>query len=84
MTLILASEPITVKRIIFRIQSRNFSKQQFSLSLSLFLSVCLSFALHTEHRSKRKNNNKIYGQKIAQVVLISLVSVLTSSRMTFL
>lgn len=75
MTLILASEPITVKRIIFRIQSKNFSKLQFTLSFSppypLFLSPPFLPSRYVSARgwSIEKNNNKIYVQKIAQVIL---------------
>lgn len=60
MTPILASEPITVKRIIFRIQSKNFSKLQFTLSHSLlFPSVYICPARASQ---QTKNNNKIYVQ----------------------
>lgn len=64
MTPILASEPITVKRIIFRIQSKNFSKLQFTLSHSLS-SPPQYISAQLELHSRRKITMK-YMSKIAQ------------------
>lgn len=78
MTPILASEPITVKRIIFRIQSKNFSKLQFTLSHSLSSSpqyISAQLELH----SRRKITIK-YMSKIAQAAppFSSLLSIFKS------
>lgn len=71
MTPILASEPITVKRIIFRIQSKNFSKLQFTLSHSLSSSPQY-ISVQLELRSRRKITIK-YMSKIAQAAPPSLL-----------
>lgn len=72
MTLILASEPITAKRIIFRIQSKKTSASCNLLSPSFSLSLSLPSLRYVSARAgasqQTKNNNKIYIQKIAQVI----------------
>lgn len=72
MTSILASEPITVKRIIFRIQSKNFSELQFTLSC-FFLSLLSSFPVLCIclGRSKRKITIKRTSREIAHVIFFS-------------
>lgn len=70
MTLILASEPITVKRIIFRIQSKKLQQAAIyspSFSPSLSLPPLSYVSARAGASQQTKNNNKIYVQKIAQV-----------------
>lgn len=58
-TPILASEPISVKRIIFRIQSKNFSKLQFTLSsLLLFCASARIYLPGYSHTTKEEEKRQ--------------------------